>query len=135
MIGEYKLQLIPPASPASVGVYGLRITEESRFELVCQVLAHTPEERDWRSEWNAVEGRVVADGKRLTFHVERGQREIRSCAWSGHGVEDDYLPMPSFPGVMTNDGVSITYCGKIALRRCDAAPLVRGLLLPDYEFS
>ncbi|MCA9717303.1 MAG: hypothetical protein KC468_21690 [Myxococcales bacterium] len=94
--GYFARQIIPPDSPASVGQYQLRVADDGGFELVCRVLLNTLEERDWRSEWSALWGRVTEDGDALTFHVERGQREVRSCAWDGRGVEDDYRPTRRF---------------------------------------
>lgn len=133
--GYFARQIIPPDSPASVGQYQLRVADDGGFELVCRVLLNTLEERDWRSEWSALWGRVTEDGDALTFHVERGQREVRSCAWDGRGVEDDYRPTRRFEGRRTERGVTLEHLDGLELRAGESRALVRALILPDYLFG
>lgn len=135
MHGVYELQVIPPASPASVGQYGLTITPEGRFELICQILMNTPEDRDWRSEWNSSVGTVVQDADTLKLTVEVSEWQIRSSAWNGRGIERDEQPDSAFTGELTPSGIKVSRLPGCVLLRTDRTKprAIRGLLLPDYD--
>ncbi|MEL6343278.1 MAG: hypothetical protein AAFV53_09075 [Myxococcota bacterium] len=134
MQGHYSTEIRIPQSPSSVGVYQLQIDEHGQFVLLCRMLMDTPEDRDWRAEWSVVEGSVTTDGEQLRFTIARGQREVRSSAWSGRGAED-YHPTDVFHGTLTPDGISIQYFGQIDLRQGAPREMVRALIVPDYIFS
>ncbi|MGB1016725.1 MAG: hypothetical protein ACPG4T_21480 [Nannocystaceae bacterium] len=132
MQGSYYCKVIPPQSPASVGEYCLEIRAEGRFELLCRILQNTPEERDWRSEWNSSEGTVrLVDGK-LEFVTEVSTWEVRSSAWKGRGVERDTSPDERFTGEVSTKGIRVSRLSGLLLSKVDSVELSRGLILPDY---
>lgn len=133
MQGSYFCQVIPRESPASVGQYCLEITAEGRFELVCRILQHTPEDRDWRSEWNASEGTVTTVDGKLAFVTEVSTWEVRSSGWKGRGVERDTSPDERFTGTLTPEGIRVSRLNGLLLNKVASADASRGLILPDYD--
>lgn len=130
----YEWVIRPPSSPTSVGRYALVLDEDSNgYTVIVQVLMDTPEERDWRSEYNTVSGKYEQDGSRFTFHVEHGSACVRSSAWHGKGIEQ-YRPFPSFTGALEGERMTLDYNGTLTLDRREGPTQVEPkLLLPDYE--
>ena len=135
LAGAYFWRFTPPDSPTSVGDVQLQVEPDGRYALNWRTLQDTPAERDWRAEWGCLEGQVTAtEAGTLTFRVERGQRQVRSSAWAGRGVEA-FLPVEVFQGTWTGDTVEVVYPGTLSLRRGVPRPLERGLILPDYAWG
>ncbi len=132
----YNQTLRNPASPTSFGHYSLVLDEAAgRYEMIVQILADDPRERDWRAEFNTVAGRYERAEDRFTFHVETGRTAVRSSAWRGRGVEP-FAPFPSFTGVLDGDRITVAYLGEIVLQRGEGRPhAAASLVIPDYEFT
>ncbi len=137
MYGSYGLQVIPPASPASVGVYSLELRANHEFETIFQILQNTPEDRDWRSEWNASEGTFEVDGDRLKFTVTTSTWRVRSSAWNGRGIEREHdpngLPKEAFVGVLTATGIQLSQLRGLELPKTQRVIGKRALIVPDYD--
>jgi hypothetical protein len=70
----YNQSILDSASITSFGRYTLVLDEATTtYELIVQILADNPYQRDWRTEFNTVAGRYEQVDGAFTFHVERGQ--------------------------------------------------------------
>lgn len=131
----YNKVIHDPSSVTSFGRYTLVLDEATTtYEMIVQILADTPHQRDWRTEFNTVAGRYERVDAAFTFHVERGSTAVRSSAWSGRGVQP-FAPFASFTGHLDGDTLTVAYLGEIALKRGDRPIANANLIIPDYEFE
>ncbi len=131
----YNASIHDPASVTSFGRYTLILDEATTtYEMIVQVLANNPHERDWRAEFNTVSGRYERVDAAFTFHVERGSTAVCSSAWRGRGVQP-FAPFASFTGSLDGDTLTVAYLGEIALTRGERPIATANLIIPDYEFA
>lgn len=131
----YNQSIRDPASVTSFGRYTLVLDEATTtYELIVQILADNPYQRDWRTEFNTVAGRYERVDGAFTFHVERGSTAVRSSAWQGRGVQP-FAPFASFTGSLDRDTFTLAYLGELVLTRGERPLATAALVIPDYEFG